>query len=74
MTRINERRCDVCDDRINDSRHVRIKRALTRPVKMRLYRWGIVDMAPVASDWVPVRVDVCGDCWDDVLEEVSDRV
>ena len=73
MTRIDERRCDVCGDRINDRFHARLKRSLTRRVKIRLYRFGITSLDG-GSGWIPHRADVCEGCWNDVLEELSDRL
>lgn len=74
MTEIDERRCDVCGDVIGTSIHIRLQRTLFTRIKVRLYRWGVVDINPVDDGWIPSRVDVCGDCWEDVIDDVSDRV
>lgn len=79
MTAVDEIRCDVCDETISDGGlWARFRRGLLtrwrRAFRLRLLEWGLTDMAPVDTGWRRQRVDLCGDCWDAVLEEVRERV
>ena len=74
MSKINHTECDVCDCKINKKRHIRFRRWLLGGFWLRMYDWGIVDMAPVDVGWRKKRVDICESCWSDVVTEVSNRI
>lgn len=70
MTKIEERRCDVCEEQIETSAFMSIRRTLFGRVAINLYRWGIVNINPADSGWVRSRVDLCDRCRTRVLHEV----
>lgn len=74
MTVINRRECDCCGEAIGKNTYVHIYESIFAPVHAAIYRWGITDTAPVDSGWCKGGVDLCKDCWTDVLDEVKDRV
>lgn len=73
MSKIDKRVCDVCGDDIGASTHLRFRRWLLGGFYVRLADWGIVDHMGL-SGWRKKHVDICESCWDDVVDEVSERV
>jgi len=74
MTKVNHRKCDVCGDKIGNSNHLRLKRRLFQGFIVRLFDWGLTDIAPGTTGWRKRRVDLCVSCWGEVTDEVQERV
>lgn len=73
MTKVQKRRCDACSNVIGKETHLRLKRFIWDGIRVRLYDWGIVDTAPVDTGWRNRRIDICQECWDEVLDEITTR-
>lgn len=69
MTRIRETRCDACGDEITFAK--RLKATFKRKLRLRLF--GAPDY-PDEFGWSEKRVDLCGECWERILETVSEEV
>jgi len=73
MSRVNHLKCDVCDTVISRDWHLRIKRRLFWGLVVKAYSWGLKDYTPPYEGWRTNRVDICSDCWVDVLETVREE-
>lgn len=75
MSKQNYLECDVCNERIERTGLlVNLKARRGAWLKLQVYKW-FGGYASMADDrWVGKRTDICEDCWEEVLDEVRDRV
>lgn len=67
--------CDVCGDPVQKGGWwATFRLSMGSRIRLKLRKWGIVDLNPVGDGWIQRRVDLCDDCWTDVLDEVAYRV
>lgn len=70
MTKRKGYTCDICDEKIpNHGWWATFKRST---IRLKLRKWGII--SAFESGWRRRRIDVCNDCWEELLEEVKSRV
>jgi len=70
MTKRNYRECDVCEERIGDGMHLRLKRFWLHGWILRLCRWRVRP----STGWRKEQVDLCADCWQETKREIRGRV
>jgi len=73
MTTKHYTECDICGSEITHPLFARFRRRTLTGIVARVYKWCIVDYHPVESDWVADRVDLCGECWNEVKIEIRER-
>lgn len=71
MTKVQGVYCNVCGDEITRGLWATFKRST---IKLKLRKRGIVNYAPVEDGWRRERIDLCNQCWKEVLETVYERV
>jgi len=72
VTKHDYRECDICEDKIEQMNHLRLRRFWLHGWVVRLCNWGLVDR--YESGWRKSRVDLCRECWDETKATVRERV
>ena len=70
LTKRNYRECDVCEERIGNGMHLRIRRFLLHGWIVRLCKY----RRSAGSHWRKEQVDLCADCWQETKREIRERV